>query len=111
LYLPNPARAIVDIAKLRDYCLNSRHVYGGHKARVFAAVGVTAHDAGWLRSVLLEIVHSEAKHVGCDRHGETYSIDFELQMPSRTVTVRSGWIVPRDEQFPRLTTCFVLKKP
>ena len=33
--LPNVARASVDIAKLRDYCLNSSHPEGRHKARVF----------------------------------------------------------------------------
>jgi hypothetical protein len=35
--LPGGGDAIVDIAKLRDYCLDSRHPRGRHKARVFAA--------------------------------------------------------------------------
>jgi hypothetical protein len=36
--LPNGDQAVVDIAKLRDYCLNKDHLRGRHKARVFAAV-------------------------------------------------------------------------
>jgi hypothetical protein len=36
--LPHVELAVVDIAKLRDYCLNADHLRGRHKARVFAAV-------------------------------------------------------------------------
>jgi hypothetical protein len=36
--LPHAELAVVDIAKLRDYCLNADHLRGRHKARVFAAV-------------------------------------------------------------------------
>ena len=47
--LPNGDRAIVDIAKLRDYCLNAGHPRGRHKARVFvAALGLTVADADGL---------------------------------------------------------------
>ena len=35
--LPNGDRAVIDIAKLRDYCLSPDHLRGRHKARVFAA--------------------------------------------------------------------------
>ena len=52
--LPNPERAVVDIKKLRDYCLNSEHRRGRHKARVFASVlGLTIDDAEKLREALL----------------------------------------------------------
>lgn len=33
--LPHPEQAIVPIEKLTNYCLNSEHPYGKHKARVF----------------------------------------------------------------------------
>ncbi len=40
--LPNGERAVVDIIKLQDYCLNPAHPRGQHKARVFAAaLGLT----------------------------------------------------------------------
>jgi len=44
MFIPNAERVVVDIRKLRDYCLNSLHDDGKHKARLFAAVGITAND-------------------------------------------------------------------
>jgi hypothetical protein len=32
--LPNANRAIIDLAKLRDYCLNPRHAPGPHNASI-----------------------------------------------------------------------------
>jgi hypothetical protein len=52
--IPGGARAVVDIAKLRNYCLSEQHPRGRHKARVFASVlGITAADADVLRQALL----------------------------------------------------------
>ena len=51
--LPNGAKAIVDLRKLRDYCLNPDNPRGSNKARAFAAaLGLKAADAEELRSVL-----------------------------------------------------------
>jgi hypothetical protein len=45
--IPHAGRAVVDIRKLRDYCLNPLHEEGKHKARVFVAVlGMTGADSG-----------------------------------------------------------------
>jgi hypothetical protein len=80
LRLPNPDRAIVDIAKLRDYCFNPQHPKGRHKARVFcAALGLTASDGEWLRNRLLEIVSGEATEAGTNGFGSFYMIDFECE--------------------------------
>ena len=52
--LPGVERAVADIAKLRDYCLNPSHPRGRHKARMFAAVlGLEQADAEFLREELL----------------------------------------------------------
>jgi hypothetical protein len=110
LKLPNPDRAIVDIAKLRTYCLDPCHPEGGHKARVFeAALGLSIEDAVWLRKWLLDVAHEDARYLRSDEFGVTYAIDFELSTPAGSVVVRSGWIVRHGEDFPRLTTCFVPK--
>jgi hypothetical protein len=84
LKLPNPDRAIVDIAKLRDYCLDPSHPKGGHKARVFAAaLGLRPNDAAWLRQTLLaDVVHRDACYLRSDEFGATYAIDFELRTDS-----------------------------
>jgi hypothetical protein len=46
MMLPNAERAIIDPAKLTDYCLSATHPVGRHKAAVFrSALGLTAPDA------------------------------------------------------------------
>ncbi len=108
--LPNPQDAVVDVRKLRDYCLSPQHPRGRHKARVFAAaLGLTAEDAEDLREALLSAAHSqEAVFTDKDQYGERYVLDFEMKTDVGTAVVRSGWIVRREEGFPKLTTCWVL---
>src|SRR5690349_5111534 len=109
MMLPNGSRAVVDVVKLRDYCLSLEHPRGRHKARVFAAaLGLTASDADWLR-LQLHIAASSHETVATtgDSFGQRYLVDFPLLFRSRSVIVRSCWIVRRDEDFPRLTSCFV----
>jgi len=108
--LPNAESAVVDIAKLRDYCLNVDHPRGQHKARLFtAALGITAENADELRELfLLGIVEQDAIRGVSDAYGERYSIDMPLTRRGRKATVRTAWIVKRGENFPRLTSCFIL---
>lgn len=48
--MPYGERAVVEIEKLRDYCLSPTHLRGRHKAKVFLArLGLTAEHAEWLR--------------------------------------------------------------
>lgn len=59
--LPNAQRAVVDVRKLRDYCLNLGHPRGQHKALVFASVlGIRAEHAQMLRQALLAAAVSRA---------------------------------------------------
>jgi hypothetical protein len=103
MLLPNGDRAIVDIKKLRDYCLNPDNPRGSRKARVFKAAA--------LRQRLLQVAVSEQAQVGeLDRYGQRYTLDFELWKATRKVTVRSGWIILSSETVPRLTTCYVKKR-
>jgi hypothetical protein len=108
--LPNPESAVVDLAKLRDYCLSPEHPRGRHKARMFAAVlGFTAKDAEELQQALLSAAHRyEAFSMGEDDYGQRYAVDFPMNGPGGTAAIRSLWIVRRGESFPRLITCYVL---
>ncbi len=110
--IPNADRAVVDIVKLRDYCLNKRHPRGKHKAWLFESLlGLTDVDAKELQDTLLEIVQThnavEGRH---DQYGKRYIIDFTMIKTIRQTTVRSSWIMRSNEDFPRLTSCYVLKK-
>ena len=108
--LPNAERAFVDIEKIQDYCLSQTHPRGRHKARVFAdAVGMVAADAQELRRrILAAAVISDATLAEKDDYGQRYVVDFSINRTGREATVRSRWIVRRDEDFPRLTSCYVL---
>jgi hypothetical protein len=62
--LPNTTGAVIEVTKLRDYCLSSEHPSGRHKARVFReALGLTVADADWLQQQLMEGIqeHSAEK--------------------------------------------------
>jgi hypothetical protein len=108
--LPHAERAVVDVAKLRDYCLNPTHFRGRHKARVFAsALGIAKEDAEVLRQALLAAaLHSEAQLADSDRYGRRFVLDFEMATARGKARVRSFWMVRSSEDFPRLTSCYVL---
>ena len=108
--IPGAESAVVELAKLRDYCLNPQHPRGRHKARVFAAaVGLTTEDAEELRQALLSAVRMhDARIKELDAYGQRYEVDFSLSRGDRQATVRSSWIIRRGEAFPRLTSCYVL---
>ena len=108
--LPGGDNAIVDIAKLRDYCLDPQHPRGRHKARVFAAtLGLAQTDAEFLREALLRAAREADARVGeSDEYGDRFTVDLELNRGNRRAVVRSAWIVLRGETVPRLTSCFVL---
>ena len=86
--IPNAEQAVVDIAKLLDYCLNPDHLRGRHKARVFASVlGLTSEHAEDLRRQLLAAVRdAEATEGEKDGFGARYGhcsteIGFMLARP------------------------------
>jgi hypothetical protein len=109
--LPNPELAIVDIGKLRDYCLNPKHPRGRHKARVFASVGIHQTDAVKLQSALLwAALHCEAESAPPSPYGERYIVDFDYPAAERPVRIRSSWIVRAGEGIPRLTSCYVISR-
>jgi hypothetical protein len=91
--------------KLEDYSLNSFHRHGQHKARVFdSALGITiANKVILVRALLSAATNSnEFASFGDNGFGETYVLRFRL------TTVLSAWIVRHNEDFPRLTTCFIV---
>lgn len=108
--LPCGVDAIVEISKLRDYCLNPYHPRGRHKARVFAsALGLQQADVEFLRAALLTAARTgDAVGQEADIYGERYTIDFQIVHADREATLRSAWIILRGESSPRLTSCFVL---
>jgi hypothetical protein len=110
--LPNADRAIIDIAKLRDYSLNPSHPEGKHKARVFVALlGFTMTDAEKFRKLILNaILTREATQGVTDAHGTRYRVDFETRGLRGSVTIRTAWHIDAGEIIPRLVSCYIKRK-
>ena len=110
--IPNSEHAIVDIRKLREYCLNTQHRIGKNKALIFASVlGLTIDDAEEFRRILLAVVQEHNAQIGLkDDFGQRYQIDFPMAWNNKQAMVRSTWIIEPEIPHPRLTSCYVLKK-
>jgi hypothetical protein len=111
MLLPGGDRAVVELAKLTDYCLDETHPRGRHKARVFTArLGLTRTDAALLRAELLRSAANSPDAVEglADGFGRRFTLDLVVAGPKESGIVRSGWIVRTGEDFPRLTSCYLL---
>jgi hypothetical protein len=110
--LPNPDQAVIDMQKLTGYCLNSEHPDGQHKAYVFkSALGIEIEQAVELQNALLQAVKTyDAAPGKTNQQGQKYIIDFPMTRLGKLAVIRSAWIVRHDESFPRLITCYIIKK-
>ena len=108
--LPNGKLADLG-AKLEDYSLNPLHRHGQHKARVFeSALGITLTNKEILAQAILAAATSsnEVVALGDNGFGETFVMRFKLTTGKGSATVLSAWIIRHNEDFPRLTTCFIV---
>jgi hypothetical protein len=108
--LPYGDRAVLDIRKIEEYCLNPSHPRGRHKARVFReALNIGQGDAAWLRSALLKgVSSSDASHLVTDVWGSHWRVDINAKRHGKSVVVRTTWILRTGENAPRFVTCWVL---
>jgi hypothetical protein len=109
---PKFRQIIIDVAKLRDYCLSPSHPHGRHKARVLRSrLGLQPNDAERLREALLNAAREHPErlaHRKTDHHGRHYVLAFEMSSAVGTAIIRSIWIVPTgEEDVLRFVTCYV----
>ncbi len=108
--LPNGRRCDLG-TKLEDYSLNPSHREGRHKARVFESVlGITQANVEVLRAALRSAAASsdEVEARGDNGFGEAFNLRFAMATDRGRATVLTGWIVLHNEDFPRLTTCYIV---
>lgn len=108
--LPNGERALIDPRKLIAYSLDPEHDEGRHKAHLFVSLlGINQRNTELLIDAIEEAAVSGDASLGkSDHYGQRYAIDFAFTGPSGSATIRSAWIIRRDEDFPRLVTCYIL---
>src|SRR5258708_7224071 len=108
--LPNGDRAHIG-DKLRDYTLNPLHPRGKHKARKFKSVlGITIEVSQPLIQALLHAASTsqEAIAVEENEYGRVFELQFSLSTDCGRATISSVWMIRREEDFPRLVTCFIV---
>jgi hypothetical protein len=107
--LLNYEQAIIDIEKLRGYCLSPRHPTGKNKARVFQrALGVNSGDAEALkRQILIQIGKKQVIDGKTDKYGKRFMVPIRIRNLDREAEVVTVWIIKKEENCPRLITCYV----
>jgi len=110
--IPNSENAIVQIEKIRDYCLNEEHPRGKHKARVFKArLGLERKHADMVKTIILDLIKkNEAKKTSKDEFGVRYCSDLEIKINNKRAVIRTFWIIRTEETFPRFTSCYIKRK-
>jgi hypothetical protein len=106
--LPNPERAVVDEAKVRDYLLSPSHPVGRFKAAFFWALGFSADDWRSLSEALLTMGRTgEATEGQVSPFGRKFEIRATLTGPSgRQATVVTIWMVSNGREFAHFVTAF-----
>jgi hypothetical protein len=110
MILPNAEKAFIDDRKLIDYCLSENHPIGKHKARVFmSALGFSLEIFQDLKDiVLMKIQNNEAIMTEINQYGVLYVVDISVENTPKSAFVRTSWIIKTNENFPRLTSCYVI---
>jgi hypothetical protein len=108
--LPHGDRADLG-TKLEEYSLSPVHREGGHKAPVFAsALGITLDNVDVVRRAVLEaaLASDDVEARGDNGFGEVFVLRFPLETEAGAAFVMTAWIIRHSEDFPRLTTCYIL---
>jgi hypothetical protein len=89
--VPDTDRAILDIRKIADYCLDPAHPRGRHQARVLReALGLGQADAEWLRDVLLDgLRRSKTAELTWDDFGSRWRVDVPVTRHGKSIVVRT----------------------
>ena len=108
--LPNAIEAYIDNRKLIDYCLSESHPVGKHKARVFmSALAFGLANFKELKAHILDnVLKNDAILIEKNEFGILYVIDIVIENPPKQAAVRTSWIFRTNENFPRLTSCYVI---
>lgn len=111
--LPNAGRAVIEVAKVRDYLLAPDHPVGGAKARFFAALGFTRDGWPLLRAAFLALAQEREAELGeATVFGQKYVVRGIIRGPGgRAAWVLTAWIVRAGEDAPRLVSAYPGEPP
>ncbi|WP_425504931.1 DUF6883 domain-containing protein [Puniceicoccus vermicola] len=89
--------------------MSPNHPRGKHKARVFETVlGISQDDWSLLEAAIRKSLSgAEWEFDGKDRYGSRFHVDLQIRLNERVGRIRTLWIVRKNENNPRLTSCFI----
>ncbi len=65
-------------------------------------------DSEWLCNMILTgLATSEAQTGLSDKYGKRYTVRIRIRKLEKEAMVTTGWIIKKNEDFPRLTTCYI----
>ena len=80
-----------------------------HKALVFkSALDLEKKDSELLKSIIFEALKTnDAVETFTDIYGIRYTVDIPYSIKDKQAVIRTIWITKTNENFPRLTTCYI----
>lgn len=110
--LKNYEKAYVSLEKLTGYCLNEYHPYGKEKATTFKSVlGIGINEAVLLKDAILKgLSENDCEAREQDEFGERFTVTMRICIFEKEANVTTGWIVRTDEDYPRLTSCYIKRR-
>jgi hemerythrin-like domain-containing protein len=107
--LPNYENAFISIDKFTQYCLNTEHPEGKHKAYLFEKVlGITADDAEWLRTEIIEnLSQYEAVEKEETAFGRKFLVEIKIRKSEKQANILTAWQIDKNSDIPRLITCYL----
>jgi hypothetical protein len=97
--------------KIEEYCLNTNHDSGKHKAVLFQKkLGINLDNANILKQALIEAALQETVIIRkLNDYGTHYNMKFTLKTEIGESVILASWIIRKGEDFPRLTSCYPIK--
>jgi hypothetical protein len=104
--LSNFQRAHIPERNIREYAFRKPG-----KSRMFSALGFSEEAGNWeaLRDAILEgLPHYPATYNKQNEHGTYYEVILPIRGPTgKEAPMKTVWIYPRGENFPRLITLYI----
>lgn len=110
--LRNHENAYVSLEKLTEYCLNEHHPYGKEKAVTFkSALGIGVNEAALLKEAIIKgLPENDCLIREKDEYGERFTVLLKIRIFQKEATVITGWIIRNEEDYPRLTSCYIKRR-
>src|SRR5690606_24964500 len=105
--LPNPNKAIIEPAKIRDYLLSPDHPVGRYKAAYFRSLGYSKETWQYLEADIRRLATFDATRIEVSDYGEKFTVRGTLVAPNgKSASTITVWIVRSGEDFPRFVTAY-----